>query len=443
MTTLIEGKTDKRLYGGLFITLGASMIMPEYIAPFFVFGLYIHFIRHFKSTGRNARMGELGKIFLIYTGYMLLSAIWSKTHIFSALIALLWMGCLLAFIEVANIITSKSKLDGAILAMSISAGIIGLIAIFEFASFNMTRYISWFHFLFPNPLYYEFNDVVFRFIPVDIINYRFRSRSSASFDNPLILATYMVMATPFCAYGAAFFKDKKAKAICIISLIFALGGIVGTSSRASYIAIILAIGVMLISNKKLLKKLLPIIAVLVVGIPIGLIYRFRNLSLNDFLASDTQRFDIWKACLDMFKSSPIIGLGAGTDNIHTLLINEYGIARPHAHNLFIQMLVEGGVIGIGFVLVIVVMTIKCIVKLYKIKGGKYKNYACIYAASLVAFTMMSMTEFTLQSAKELMMLFFVLGFTQATLRLATDDIQPAPDEIVYEELEEEIAPQTV
>jgi hypothetical protein len=49
-----------------------------------------------------------------------------------------------------------------------------------------------------------------------------------------------------------------------------------------------------------------------------------------------------------------------------------------------------------------------------------------------------MSEFTLQSAKELMIFFFLLGFIEATFRLATDNTQLASDEIItYEEVEDE------
>ena len=61
MDTPLCGKTDKKLYSMLLFILGASMLFPEYIAPLFVFVLYIYFIIHFKKTGRNAKLGDMGK----------------------------------------------------------------------------------------------------------------------------------------------------------------------------------------------------------------------------------------------------------------------------------------------------------------------------------------------------------------------------------------------
>ena len=76
----------------------------------------------------------------------------------------------------------------------------------------------------------------------------------------------------------------------------------------------------------------------------------------------------------------------------------------------------------------------------KLKDRKYKNYGILYTACLVGFVIMSVFEFTLQSAKELMIFFMLLGFTEATYRMATDTIQLAPDEIAeqYEVVPDEI-----
>ena len=188
-----QNKTvDYKLCIGLFITLGMSMLVPEYIAPFFLFGLFIYFKQHFTNTNRNVLLGNLGKVFLIYMCYMVVSSIWSKTHLLSALIGLLWMGCFLGYLIIANTLNTNEKLDYAILFVNISAGIIGLISLLEFITFNLSSTTDWFKYYFPNPLYYNLNDYIFDLIPVDIVNDRIESRASATFDNPLILATYLV-----------------------------------------------------------------------------------------------------------------------------------------------------------------------------------------------------------------------------------------------------------
>lgn len=433
MVSTLGGKTDKKLFEGLLITLGFSMLTPEYIAPFFVFGLYIYFIIHFKRTGRNAKLGDMGKIFFSYTGYMLLSSVWSKTHLASVLIALLWMGCFLTYILIGNTVNTKEKLKNAITAINVSAGIIGLIAIIEIVTYNLSKYYGWNHAL-ANPLFYEFNTKVFQLLPVKIINDPYSSRASATFDNPLILATYLIISTPFCAFGTVFFKHSRNRRISRICLLFALGGVVCTFSRGAYIAVGISIIVMLISNKRIFRKLLPFVLVMAIAVPLGLSLRYIN-SNGDFLASTNHRIDIWKYSIDMFIHHPVFGLGCGTDNIHTLMRDTYGLDRAHTHNLFLQVIVEGGIVGAAFVGVFIWKVVQVLTRLFREKEGRYRPYAVLYTSCLLGFITISMFEFTLQSAKEMMMFFTLLGLIEATYRMLTNQLQLAEDDFLdYQEI---------
>ena len=436
MASALGGKTDRKLYIGLLFIIGFSMLFPEYIAPLFVFGLYIYFIIHFKKTGRNAKLGEIGKAFFAYTIYMLISSIWSKSHLSSVLISLLWMGCFLAYILVANVVNTKGKLKLAITAMNISTGIIGLIAIVEIISFNLSKHYGW-DFTISNPLYYNINDKVFAMLPVEIINKPYSSRASATFDNPLILATYLVITTPFCAYGSVYFQHSRNRKISRVCLVLALGGLICTFSRGAYIAVGLSFLILLISNKRIFRKLLPFVIVLAIAIPLGITSRY-FLSSGDFLASNNNRLDIWKFSFDMFIHNPVLGLGAGTDNIHTQLKDFYGLNRSHCHNLALQILVEGGVVGAVFVFYIIKNIIKTLKDLYLLKDSRYRPYAIVFISSIVGFITISMFEFTLQSAKEMMIFFIFLGLMEAASRMETDQLQLADDDLItYEEITDE------
>ena len=234
-------KNDSRLFRWLLAIIGVSFILPEYIAPLFVFFFYIPFLKHFKKTGRNAKIGQLGKALMVYMGYMIISGIWSDTHVLSSLIGLLWMGCFLFYIETANLINTKDKLKNAITALNISSGIIGLIAILEFVTYNLTKHTDWFDFIVANPLYYEINEMIFNLFPFEIVNSPYPSRAAATFDNPLILATFLVVTTPFCAFSSIYFKHIQNRRISRICFITSLLGILCTESRGAYIAIALSI----------------------------------------------------------------------------------------------------------------------------------------------------------------------------------------------------------
>lgn len=428
--TVTVMKEDKKIFTWLLTIIGVSFILPEYIAPLFVFFFYIPFLRHFKKTGRNAKIGNLGKAFMAYMCYMIMSGIWSGTHLFSSLIGLLWMGCFLFYIESANIINTKDKLKNAIFALNISSGVIGIIATLEFATYNLTKYVDGFNFTISNPLYYQLNDWVFSLLPFEIINSQYPSRAAATFDNPLILATFLIITTPFCAFSSVYFKHSKHRKLSRVCFAFSLLGILCTESRGAYIAIALSIVTLLISSRKIFKKLLPFMFVLAIGIPLTIALRYKsNSSGNEFLASNNNRLAIWRVCADLFTEHPIIGMGAGTENIHQEIIQRIGINRSHAHNLFLEIATEGGIIGVVLVIAIIVVFAKNLFKLFYLKNNAYRPYAVLYTSSIIGFITMSLYEHTLQSPKEMMVFFLFLGFVEATLRMAEGTIQLSADEV--------------
>lgn len=428
--TVTVMKEDKKIFTWLLTIIGVSFILPEYIAPLFVFFFYITFLRHFKKTGRNAKIGNLGKAFMAYMCYMIMSGIWSGTHLFSSLIGLLWMGCFLFYIESANIINTKDKLKNAIFALNISSGVIGIIATLEFATYNLTKYVDGFNFTISNPLYYQLNDWVFSLFPFEIINSQYPSRAAATFDNPLILATFLIITTPFCAFSSVYFKHSKHRKLSRVCFAFSLLGILCTESRGAYIAIALSIVTLLISSRKIFKKLLPFMFVLAIGIPLTIALRYKNNSSgNEFLASNNNRLAIWRVCADLFTEHPIIGMGAGTENIHQEIIQRIGINRSHAHNLFLEIATEGGIIGVILVIAIIVVFAKNLFKLFYLKNNAYRPYAVLYTSSIIGFITMSLYEHTLQSPKEMMVFFLFLGFAEATLRMAEGTIQLSADEV--------------
>ncbi|WP_308619253.1 O-antigen ligase family protein [uncultured Eubacterium sp.] len=428
--TVTVMKEDKKIFTWLLTIIGVSFILPEYIAPLFVFFFYIPFLRHFKKTGRNAKIGNLGKAFMAYMCYMIVSGIWSGTHLLSSLIGLLWMGCFLFYIESANIINTKDKLKNAIFALNISSGVIGIIATLEFATYNLTKYVDGFNFTISNPLYYQLNDWVFNLFPFEIINSQYPSRAAATFDNPLILATFLIITTPFCAFSSVYFKHSKHRKLSRACFAFSLLGILCTESRGAYIAIALSIATLLISSRKIFKKLLPFMFVLAIGIPLTIALRYKsNSSGNEFLASNNNRLAIWRVCADLFTEHPIIGMGAGTENIHQEILQRIGINRSHAHNLFLEIATEGGIIGVVLVIAIIVVFAKNLFKLFHLKNNAYRPYAVLYTSSIIGFITMSLYEHTLQSPKEMMVFFLFLGFAEATLRMAEGTIQLSSDEV--------------
>ena len=99
---------------------------------------------------------------------------------------------------------TTEKLKTAITSLNLASGVVGLIAVLEMVTFYLSLKAGNETLRFPNPLYYDFNKSVFAHLPTEVVYYRFASRASSTFDNPLILATFLVVTNPFCAFGSLF-----------------------------------------------------------------------------------------------------------------------------------------------------------------------------------------------------------------------------------------------
>ncbi len=87
---------------------------------------------------------------------------------------------------------------------------------------------------------------------------------------------------------------------------------------------------------------------------------------------------------------------------------------------------------------VIVVIVKNLCSLFYLKENKYRPYAIVYTSAFIGFITISLFEHTLQSPKEMMIYFFLLGFVEATYRMATDTMQLADDEKdSYQELEAE------
>lgn len=101
----------------------------------------------------------------------------------------------------------------------------------------------------------------------------------------------------------------------------------------------------LVNRKRLLPIFLSLIS-LVVLIPQSVISRI--FSVNTLDVGVSERLLIWEGALKAIGKSPLFGLGPGIENFWGVMLQS-GINAPHAHNLALQLMVEGGIIALGLV----------------------------------------------------------------------------------------------
>ncbi len=191
------------------------------------------------------------------------------------------------------------------------------------------------------------------------MDYVKRSRVFFPFLTPNTLAGYLAMIIPF-----TFIRQKKFW--LIIPMLIAL---LLTQSLGGILSIILATTIYLSLQRKLLaerKIIFVIISVLIVIA--GVIFvRMQNAALHTHpIFSTTMRLSYWKDTLRIIKEHPLTGLGLGNFNI---------APSRYAHNSYLQLWAEMGILGLISWLWIVFQSLK--VGLKKIRSITEDNRVTI------------------------------------------------------------------
>lgn len=400
-------ESDKIPWNLTLITLLFAAFLPEYIAPFFTLVNFLIFKRHFKVTGQKVKMGTLGKAFIIYMCYMLVSFIWSENKIYSVLIALLWMGMLLGEMFTANLIKSKERLNTAFLCLSIGAAIVSVIGILQMVFRKAGIY-------FPIPFWKDFDHAIFSLLPFTIETKFVTTRASATFDNPLILAMYLLLVFPTQIYSISQENNKKKLSVHIISMLLTFCALLLTYSRGAYIAVTVSIFIMAFFGWKYAVTLSGVGLAIILFLPQSVWNRINHIITLD--VSTITRLEIWSSLLSIFDEQPIFGIGAGTEGVTQLLHNRFEIMQPHAHSLYLELAMEGGIIGL--ILFFVAVGVIIYDSIYLMRNGRYWfKLGLTYLSCIVGFLLFSVFEFTMQTPKELQFFMLYLGFVEATRRL--------------------------
>jgi O-antigen ligase len=170
------------------------------------------------------------------------------------------------------------------------------------------------------------------------------------------LGAYMLLIFPL-AISSFLYEDKSPieKVLYALASILSFITIILTFSRGIWLSIIIAIILVLILGRKILKKNLIYIGIVAVLSAIPIIIKWesivnRLLSLqNIFLNAENSiewRKSLLRGSLKIFEDHPVFGTGLNTFGyIYSLYQERAGYFSINPHNYYLQLLTETGVIG--------------------------------------------------------------------------------------------------
>jgi O-antigen ligase len=342
----------------------------------------------------------LNKYVLLYIAVYIYSAVASVSMISSIKVAALTVGLMLFYFTVVNAIDTKKKFDIAMMIFLAGGVLVSLYGIYQY--------------LFPA----KFSGVWVDKEMFESIGFRVYS----TFANPNVLGEYLLLVIPFTA--AYFVTEKKwiTKLIALGSMGIMMLCLILTFSRGCWLGILIAIAIFLVLlDKRFILLGIVGLFMLPMIMPDTIIQRFMSIgNMKD--SSTSYRVNIWLGTVSMLKDYWFSGVGPGIDAYNKVypMYGYNGIAAPHSHNLYLQIICDTGIAGITVFIAILYKFYRTTFSqlvVEKIKENKVFIIASI--AAITAFAMQSFTDYTFYNYRVLLIFWMVLAFGTVTTKLSS------------------------
>jgi O-antigen ligase len=178
------------------------------------------------------------------------------------------------------------------------------------------------------------------------------NRYSAAGQNADTIGSLLVVGIPL-AWHLVQTSASRVRKLGLVCLAAAPAGVLLTGARGPFLGGLVALSVIPLSVRRtsvssLVRLMLLVIVIAVPVVPIvpqAVWERIGTIPREVFGGGTlTTRRDLWAVGLESFPSHPLLGVGAGT---YGVLLQNAGYERNPAHNLFIGLLVEQGIIGVS------------------------------------------------------------------------------------------------
>ena len=320
---------------GLIVTILVSPFLgffdhPTIILVCLVIIDFIAYISKVLIGKRVFRVRLVDAMVILFGVLFLMGGIITSGGTDSLKAALIYFALMLIYFLVVNLFDTREWLYRSVVAVAVPSVLVALYGIIGYAVVNMPS--KW------------LDTAMFSGIT---------SRAVSVFENPNMLATYLILTAPFvwmCAFNKKL--SPKLRTAALIGAIASMVCVIMTWSRGAWLGIIVAIILFVLVNYKYSLKYILAIA-LTSPIWVGFIPRTvatRFLSIGNLADSSTYyRLYTWKGSLKLLADYWMCGIGVGEAAFTQIypLYSYVGIdSTVHSHNIFLQIAIELGVVAL-------------------------------------------------------------------------------------------------
>ena len=226
-------------------------------------------------------------------------------------------------------------------------------------------------------------------------------RVASTLQNPNMLGQYLILLIPLGGakllaakgWGERVWYFCCCGVMCLCMIL--------TFSRGAWLGLLFAgLAFFVLLYPRILPWLLLAAPFLLAGaafvLPEAIVARFTSIgNLGD--ASTSYRVFIWMGTLAMLKDYWLCGIGPGADAFNRVYpaYSYNGIAAPHSHNLFLQIVCDAGIAALGVFLLVLFVYFRTMARaLSREKDWTSRIFQIAFTAGVLGFLVQAMTDYS-------------------------------------------------
>jgi putative inorganic carbon (HCO3(-)) transporter len=263
-----------------------------------------------------------------------------------------------------------------------------------------------------------------------LINSNMPGRVTSTLDNPNNYSEFIILFMPLCAAFAGSRKKPWLTVLLFLGLAFPAVGILMTYSRSGWISLMLAAFVYIwLRNKKLIPAFIVLAVLAIPFLPASILNRITSIFTSFFGSgymdsSASHRLKLWEAVGYMIRDYGVTGIGLGP-KAFAAVYPSYSVMGAsdgayHTQSLFLELIVEAGVLGLISFVWMALRNIKNCVIAHRSASGTVYFVLIACAASFIGIAFSCIVEYIWFYPRILFAYFILFGISLAAINMAAE-----------------------
>ncbi len=355
---------------------------------------------------RQLYYAPMNKYILLFFGAYLVAIAMSVTPSASLKPGLLFLLFVGAALVTENSLTTRKQLEFFTGALVLLAAVVSLIGVAQYV-FGVSGADSW--------------------VDSDMFS-EITTRVYSTLQNPNVLAEYLVLILPLGGALLLTAKDWGRRILWFLCCGLITLCLLLTFSRGGWLGALIAGAIFVVMLSPRLILLAPV-ALVVLWFLLPDTIKSRFSSIGDMKDSSTSyRVAIWMGTIAMLKDYWLCGVGPGTEAFNQIY-PAYGYQAAnaqHSHNLFLQLVSDGGICTlILFLVIIFAFGRQICASISKNKNWRSRIFPIAVLSGVLGFLAQSMTDHTFYNYRVTLVFWAVLGLGSAWARVVGEEAEQA------------------